>query len=261
MRSLPSESVDMIFADPPFNVGKKYGGKAKNDQRADYYEWCAQWITEGFRILKPTGTFYQMTIDQHLESIMPLMKINGGIFINLIKWRNISANHGKRQFWKTTQPILMYGKTSEYKFHTYAQTRPREEMSKPWNKDRVGRYKMQMQDYWHDIPFVYAGSIKHKEAIITPGTNRKAHPAQMPLALATRCIVFSTDPGDVVFDPFSGSGTTGDACLRLDRNFIGIERESEYCTLSEERWNRTRAELAVQPQPVQLSFAMDVAAL
>src|SRR5687767_7746646 len=66
MRTLPSEGVDMIFADPPFNVGKKYGGKSNTDNRSDYYEWCSAWIAEGFRLLKQTGTFYLMTISRHV---------------------------------------------------------------------------------------------------------------------------------------------------------------------------------------------------
>lgn len=92
---------------------------------------------------------------------------------------------------------------------------------------------------WDDIPFVYAG-VPHPEAILTPGTNRKAHPAQMPVALAARCIVFFTATGDLVCDPFSGSGTTGEACLRLHRRFLGMEREAEYCALAEQRWAAVR---------------------
>jgi DNA modification methylase len=69
-------------------------------------------------------------------------------------------------------------------------------------------YKGQLKDRWDDIKFVYAGSITHPEAILKPGTNAKAHPAQMPLGLPQRAMMFSTDVGDVVLDPFNGSGTT-----------------------------------------------------
>ena len=95
-----------------------------------------------------------------------------------------------------------------------------------------------MLDYWDDIPFVYTGSIKHPEAILVSGTNRKVHPTQMPLGLATRCIIFSTDKGNTVLDPFNGSGTTGEACIKLDRRFIGIERETEYVSLALDRWEK-----------------------
>ena len=68
---IPSESVDLVFADPPFNVGIKY--KGYKDNSGTYREWCADWIAECFRVLKPTGSFYLMTIDRHLEWKMPIM--------------------------------------------------------------------------------------------------------------------------------------------------------------------------------------------
>jgi DNA modification methylase len=90
LKSLSDESVDMVFADPPFNVGIKY--KGYKDKSETYKEWCAEWIAECFRVLKPTGSFYLMTIDRHLEWKLPLMAKHG-IFINLIKWKNVSATN------------------------------------------------------------------------------------------------------------------------------------------------------------------------
>ena len=236
LKTIESESVDMVFADPPFNVGIKYAGKSSNDERADYPEWCATWIAECFRVLKPTGTFYLMTITRHLEHLYPSMKAHG-VFINQVNWRNVASTNSKRCFWNEYQPILVYGKTDQYKFHYLAQTRKTE-----WV--RFGGYstgpKGQMLDYWNDIPFVYAGSITHPEAILKSGTNSKAHPAQMPVALPERAILFSTDEGDTVLDPFNGSGTTGEASMKHNRNFIGIEREAEYVELSLNRWAKAR---------------------
>jgi site-specific DNA-methyltransferase (adenine-specific) len=82
---------------------------------------------------------------------------------------------------------------------------------------------------------VYAGSAAHPEAILKPGTNEKEHPAQMPLGLASRAILFSTDPGDIVLDPFSGSGTTVLASTNLNRYGIGIEDKDEYHDLAAKR--------------------------
>ena len=232
MRTLPSESVDMIFADPPFNVGKKYSGKSNTDKRSDYYEWCALWIAEGFRLLKPTGTFYLMTIPRHVFRMGYEMEKHG-VFINKVEWRNVSAFHNKRGFWFSTQPIVVFGKTNEFKFNTYAQRRKITQL-------RWGRYSSkpqgQLLDYWDDIAFVYAGSVAHPEAILRLGTNKKVHPTQMPINLAAQCIVFSTDERDTVLDPFSGSGTTGVACIKLSRHFIGIEREAQYVKLTLDRW-------------------------
>ena len=238
LQTLESESVDMVFADPPFNVGKKYAGK-NGDNRADYYEWCEAWISECFRVLKVTGTFYHMTIDRHLERLFPIMG-KYGKFINLIKWRNVSAEHDPRQFWNSTQPILMYAKSDEYKFNTYAQARSQKQMVVSWSKERAERTKGQMMDYWDDIRPVFAGSIVHPEAILKPGTKQKAHLAQMPVGLPARAILFSTDEGDVVLDPFSGSGTTWEAAEKLGRVFIGIEREAEYVAMANQRLAKAR---------------------
>lgn len=238
LQTLESESVDMVFADPPFNVGKKYAGKS-GDNRADYYEWCEAWVSECFRVLKVTGTFYHMTIDRHLERLFPMMG-KYGKFVNLIKWRNVSAEHAPRQFWNSTQPILMYAKSDEYKFNTYAQARSQKQMVVSWSKERAERTKGQMMDYWDDIRPVFAGSIVHPEAILKPGTKQKAHLTQMPVGLPARAILFSTDEGDVVLDPFSGSGTTWEAAEKLGRVFIGIEIEAEYVAMANQRLAKVR---------------------
>ena len=243
LKTLESESVQLVFADPPFNVGKKYGNGS--DRRLNYYEWCDEWIAECFRILKPTGSICVMTISKHLGEMFPMMH-KRGVFINQVQWRSVSASHSKRGFWNSYQPILMYGKTDQFKFNTYAQTRLIEEKNMRW-----GGYstepKGQLLDYWDDIPFVYAGSIAHKEAILIPNTNKKAHPCQMPEMLAGRCILFLTDQGELVCDPFLGSGTTAVAAQKTGREFIGIEREEEYVLMAEKRLQNIGQLFEVRP--------------
>lgn len=231
LKSIADESVDMVFADPPFDVNIKYNGY--KDKRTDYYEWCSEWIAECFRILKPTGSFYLMTISRHLPFTLSEMSKHG-VFINLIHWRNVAGTNNKKSFWNAYQPIAFYGKTDQYKFNRYAQTRTIEDKNKRWG-GYTTEPKGQLLDYWDDIPFVYAGSIGHKEAIMKKGTNSKAHPCQMPEMLPGRAILFSTDENDIVLDPFSGSSTTGIACKKLNRQFIGSELSAEYFELSKNR--------------------------
>lgn len=240
IKKIESESVDLIFADPPFNVGKFHNDRLKAEE---YYSWCENWINACFRVLKKSGTFYLMTLSRHLEKIYPMLG-SRGVFINELHWRNVSASHDKRRFWGSYQPILVYGKTKEYIFNTYAETREIEKKNLRW-----GGYstepKGQLLDYWADIPFVYAGSIHHKEAIIREGTNKKVHPTQMPIDLARRAISFSTNKGAIVLDPFVGSGTTLVAAERLERNSIGIEINKEYCELS---YNRLKKEVKLNEE-------------
>ena len=239
MKLMKDKSVDMIFADPPFNVGKKYN--TYNDNRDDYYHWQDEWIKEGFRLLKDTGVFYLMTIDRNLPETLHSMSKHGKI-INLIKWKNVSANHSKRTFCQSSQPIAMYSKSDNYTFNTYAQTR---DTFKSWDKDREGRAKGQLMDYWDDIPLVYAGSIIHKEAILKKGTKQKLHLAQMPIDLVGRAVLFSTNEGDVVLDPFSGIGTTAVACDILNREFIGYEIDKDYFEAAQKRLKQHQSQLSL----------------
>lgn len=217
MRELPDNKVDLVFADPPFNVGKDYGCYT-NDNRPDYFDWCKEWIFECFRVLKPTGSFYHMNLVRNLSRLLPMMDEHGELR-NLIPWRNVCSWGSKRSFYSKYQPIMFYTKTNDYTFNTYAQ---REPLTKRWGKTS-GKIQGQMGDMWMDIPFVWAGSIHHPEAILKPGTNSKLHPAQMPVKLVERAILFSTDEYDTVLDPFLGIGTSLEAGRRTNRNVIGFE--------------------------------------
>jgi DNA modification methylase len=107
-------------------------------------------------------------------------------------------------------------------------------------------WKGQLLDYWDDIPYVYAGSIAHKEAILAPGSNKKAHPCQMPEMLAARCILFFTEEGDEIFDPFAGSGTTLVAARKLRRHAVGCEQEIEYCSIAANRLEQCKTMFEVR---------------
>lgn len=241
MEEIHTNSIDLIFADSPFNIGKKYTDI--KDSRADYYSWLGIWIRRCFKLLKDTGSFYNMTMEKHIWYIAYIMQ-KYGVFINNVKWRNCSSSHSKRSFWSSCQPILIYGKTEKYIFNTYAQTRTIEERNLRW-----GGYSTeprgQLLDYWDDIPFIYAGSVHHPEAIIKKGTNKKAHPCQMPEGLPKRAMLFSTEKGGIVLDPFMGSGTTAVACEKLNRRWIGIELSEEYCEIAKRR---------IQKEADQLKF-------
>lgn len=225
-------SVDLIFTDPPFNIGKNYGASS-TDRKGDYVDWCRKWISECFRLLKPTGVFYLKTLSKHLDWKMPMMAEHG-VFISLIIWRNVSAARDVRRFWNSFEPILCYGRTPDYKFNRYAEQRETGRLNY-WASGRNERRKGQIMDYWDDISPVYAGSIVHDEAVLKPGTRRKEHPCQMPTGLATRAISFSSDPGDMVVDIFNGSGTTGVAAKQLGRRYRGIDINPDYIELSRHR--------------------------
>ena len=226
MENIPDSSIDMVFADPPFNVGKNYGTGFK-DRRNDYDVWTEKWIKLCIDKLKDTGSIYVMNISRNMNMIMNIMD-KYAIWRNTIIWKNNGSGSTKNTFWKFYQPIMFYTKTDSYTFNRLTETivNPR------WSPRAI---KGQLGDIWDDIPFIYTGSIKHKEAILEANSNKKKHPCQMPLGIVSRAIKFSTNKNDLVLDPFIGSGTTALACKMLDRNYIGIDMLQKNCDMSEER--------------------------
>ncbi|MCI0554064.1 MAG: site-specific DNA-methyltransferase [Anaerolineae bacterium] len=178
-----------------------------------------------------------MTLTRHVEAMMMTLSRLGAVFVNVIVWPNQSQAASERTYWYGYQPILFYGKSEAYKFYPMASSRPPEK--ERWTYKGYG-FRGRISDIWHDITKIYAGSIQHEEAVMKAGSNghrsnEKAHVAQMPLGLPSRAIVFSTEFGDIVLDPFLGSGTTLRAAINLGRKGIGIEISEEYCQLAVDR--------------------------
>ena len=233
MKNIADESIDLIFADPPFNIDKDYGLYKDNLELADYECWLDSWITECFRVLKPTGSIYIMQYPKWTGITQRIMsKI--GYLQNIIIWRNNKMPNANR-FVIGYQPILFFTKEEkDYTFNRYAEKKPLETFI-PGIKKEVQDQEVQLTDIWMDIPFVNGGCIPNPEAILSPGTKSKVHPCQMPLKLIRRIIKFSSDEGDLILDPFMGSGTTAVAAKQLNRNFIGFELSQEYVDIANKR--------------------------
>lgn len=240
MQGMPDECVDLVFADPPFNVGKAY-----QDSRDNYREWCAEWIAECFRVLKPAGSFYLMTIEKHLQDKYAEMGKHGA-FISQVIWKHASPLAGERRFAFNYQPIIIYGKTDEYLFNPKAQmllntilvTRKVAKAKPELTTGYMGR----VGNIW-DIGYIGGGCMAPREAILADDSKKKAHPCQMPIALAERAILFSTNELGVVLDPFMGSGTTAIAAIRAGRHWIGIELEERFCEIARQRVRIEQAQL------------------
>jgi site-specific DNA-methyltransferase (adenine-specific) len=225
------KGVDMIFADPPFNIGKPYGGNSDSDRKneREYKDWTQRWVEGCWSSLVPTASFYLMTLSKHLDWKMPLMA-KYGKFINLIIWHMSSAGLPKRAFHSLYQPIMLYGKTDKYIFNKYAQTF--DSGQRGWHQGAEGEHRGGLGDSWEDITKVWAGSTHHPEAMLALDSNKKEHPCQMPEALALRAVLFSTNKGGIVLDPFCGSGTVARAAKRTGRRFIGIDCVERYCEMT-----------------------------
>ena len=231
MAALPDCSVDMVFADPPYNL--QLGGDLfrpegsrvdavdddwdKFDTFEAYDNFTRAWLKEARRILKPNGTLWVIGSYHNIFRVGAALQDAGYWILNDIVWRksNPMPNFRGTRFTNAHETLIWASKSedSRYTFNYRAMKALNDEL--------------QMRSDWV-IPICSGG-----ERVKTDGV--KAHPTQKPEALLYRILLACTKPGDVILDPFFGSGTTGAVARRLGRRWIGIERESRYVKVARER--------------------------
>ena len=228
LKTIPDNSVDMTFADPPFNLKKKYNGYKDDKKFQEYLDWCRQWIHEMVRITKPTGSIFVHNIPKWLTYYATYLNEVAN-FKHWIAWDAPTAPMGK-----SLQPsqygILYYVKNiKENKFYEIRYPHKRCRKCGYLLKDYGGKkaalhpFGPLLSDVWTDIH-----RIKHNKY-------RDKHPCQLPIHLLERIILMSTDQNDIVLDPFAGTGTTLIAAKRLGRKFIGIDVDTEYVNISQQK--------------------------
>lgn len=220
LRRYPDESVDLVFADPPYNLDKAYS--VYDDGQADqkYIEWCNEWLAEYTRILKPTGSLFVLNLprwamhhahflNQHLH------------FQNWIVWDALSEPRGK--IMPAHYALLFYTKhPTDFTFN-YAAVSPIDARRYCLRASCVRQRKEQgnddkapLNDIWSDVH-----RIKHRR-------DRDYHPCQLPDLLMERIIRLTTVPGDVVLDAFGGAGTTPITALQLGRRYVAMDVDPNY---------------------------------
>ena len=232
MAKLPDRSVDMIFADPPYNL--QLGGDLfrpegsrvdavnddwdKFDSLAAYDDFTRDWLEQARRILKDDGTIWVIGSYHNIYRVGALLQDAEFWILNDIVWRksNPMPNFRGTRFTNAHETLIWCAKDEKarYTFNYRAM--------KALNED------LQMRSDWY-LP-ICAGGERLKGA-----NGAKAHPTQKPESLLYRILLACTKPGDVVLDPFFGTGTTGAVARRLGRRWIGIERESAYVMIARER--------------------------
>jgi len=231
MRALPDACLDLVFADPPYNLqlghgllrpegGKVAGVDAAWDHFAsfaDYDRFTRDWLAECRRVLKDDGAIWVIGSYHNLFRLGTALQDAGFWILNDIVWRktNPMPNFKGTRFTNAHETLIWAAKRpgARYQFNYHAM--------KAANDD------LQMRSDWL-IP-VCAGPERLKEGRV------KAHPTQKPEALLYRVLMATTEPGDLVLDPFFGTGTTGAVARLLGRRFIGIEREARYVSLARDR--------------------------
>ena len=231
MGSLPDACIDMIFADPPYNLqlgGDLYRPEGsqvdavdddwdKFDSFAAYDAFTRAWLKEARRILKPNGTLWVIGSYHNIFRVGSALQDEGYWILNDIVWRkaNPMPNFRGTRFTNAHETMIWASKSEKAKYTFNYKT------MKSLNDE------LQMRSDWL-IP-ICGGQERLKDG------GKKAHPTQKPEALLYRVMLASTKPGDVVLDPFFGTGTTGAVARRLGRKWLGIEREKRYCRVARER--------------------------
>ena len=228
LKTVSDNSVDVTFADPPFNLKKGYNSYKDRLKIQDYLDWCERWIGEMVRITKPTGSIFLHNIPKWLTFYTSFLNKQAD-FKHWISWHAPTAPMGK-----TLQPahygILFYAKDSkQLKFSEVRYPHQRARKSKIMAKDYGGKKKM-LHPYGPLVPDVWTDihRVKHNKY-------RDEHPCQLPIHLLERIILMSSDEGDIILDPFSGTGTTALAAKRLGRQFIGFELDIEYVNITKNK--------------------------
>jgi len=218
-----TDSIDTVFADPPFNLSKKYGAQV-NDNRSneEYLFWCRQWLDHCCRILKPGGSLFLYNLPKWNVSLGHYLSESGLTFRH---WIAVNV--------KLTLPIPGRLYPSHYSLLYFSKGRPktfkkirtpietcrhcgREIKDYGGHRDAMNPKGVNLTDVWNDISPVRHWKFK----------SRKRPLNQLSTKLVSRVVQLSTCEGDVVLDPFGGSGTTYDVCERLGRHWIGMDVES-----------------------------------
>lgn len=226
INSLPDNYCDLIIADPPFNQKKEHIYKSIKDDMpiTEYYEWCEEWIKDGFRVLKNTGSFWIYINSKHLGHLQTIMS-KYGIWQNTIIWHYTNPTPDTKRFPKTWSAFLFFSKTDEFTFHPEAET------SRSFGSNIITR----MPDLWEDISKLTGGVFAQKEVVLYPNELKRIFPYQLPIKLISRIIKFCSNPNDIIIDLFAHSATTSICSLLLKRNSIAMEKDTFFAEKAKKR--------------------------
>ena len=235
-RSNFAAKVNLSFLDPPFNQDKAYNAWDDNMAPEKYWEWMRDICAKVYALTSDGGAIYFMQREKNTEFVLKCLRDTGWTFQNLIIWKKkTSAVPGVKRFGKHYQVIAFAtkGKTPRV-FH-----RLRIDPPLPAGYKHARENGMFVTDVWDDIRELTSGYFAGDEALRDADGNR-LHKQQAPIQLLLRIILSSTNPDDVVLDPFAGSGTTLVVAAQLGRKSIGIELDSQNVVLIENRLSEQR---------------------
>ncbi len=221
---VPDTSIDLIFADPPYNIGKDFNGKKdKWASDEEYREWCYCWLDLCVKKLKPTGSLYLMASTQNMPHLDIFLSKKLHILSRVVWFYDSSGVQAKRYFGSLYEPILFCVKDkNQYTFNA----------DDILVEAKTGA-KRKLIDYRKPVPSVYntkkvPGNVWEIPRVRYRMDEYEDHPTQKPIALLERIVLASSNPGDLILDPFSGTFTTSTIAKKWGRQSVGIEIDEEY---------------------------------
>lgn len=241
---LPTHFVDLLFIDPPYNLSKSFNGRNFNQMSlAEYEAWLESWLASLVNTLKPTASVY---ICGDWQSSAAIHRVAQKHFVvrSRITWER-EKGRGALTNWKNASEDIWFGTMStQYTFNVEAVKLRRQVIApyteagapKDWEETELGRFRLtHPSNLWTDLTVPFWSMPENTD-----------HPTQKPEKLLAKIILASSNPGDVVLDPFLGSGTTSVVAKKLGRHYVGIEIDETYCCLAEKRLEMAEVDKTIQ---------------
>lgn len=242
---LPSCTVDLLFADPPYNLSKSFNERSFARVRlSEYEQWLESWLEQIVRVLKPTASVY---ICGDWRSSAAVHRVVERLFTvrNRITWEREKGRGAKSNWKNCSEDIWFCTVSDDYTFNVedillkrrvVAPYTDRTGQPKDWHESENGRYRLTYpSNIWTDLTVPFWSMAENTD-----------HPTQKPEKLLAKIILASSREGDLVLDPFLGSGTTSVVAKKLNRRYIGIEVDEAYCCLAERRLDMAQEDPSIQ---------------
>ena len=241
---LPQHFVDLMIVDPPYNLDKNFHGEIFHKQNSDaYHSYTIRWVEQLLPLLKPNASLY-VCCDWRSSLIIGSVLAEYFTVQNRITWQREKGRGAKKNWKNSMEDIWFATVSSEYTFNLEAVKLRKKVLApyrsqgqpKDWQETAVGKFRDTCpSNFWDDISVPYWSMPENT-----------AHPTQKPEKLLAKLILASSQEGDMVFDPFLGSGTTAVTAKKLNRRFCGIEKNEQYCA-----WAQMRLDLAEKDASIQ----------
>ncbi|MDR2065694.1 MAG: site-specific DNA-methyltransferase [Prevotellaceae bacterium] len=242
---LPKQFADLVIIDPPYNLNKEFNGfKFKSSSKNQYLDYLRLWFPQTVSLLKPNGSLYLCGDWKCTSALQQIMEENMTV-INRITWQR-EKGRGALRNWKNAMEDIWFGikDPKDYYFDVESVKQKRKVIAtyrqngkpKDWEKTEKGNFRLTYpSNFWDDISIPYWSMSENTD-----------HPTQKPEKLIAKLILASCPENGIVFDPFAGSGTTSVVAKKLNRQYVGIEMNKEYCC-----WTEKRLQLADKEPDIQ----------